>query len=141
MNHPVNAYIHALVKNMYFEVLKASGASKIIQYRKQFSIYVFRKKIQPSFTYSINKIFPKKSYNVLSGVIYSVDKYSTLQRHKTENWKQIFPEKELRSLSPNFHIHVSVNDLHIPMLGLPILLQEDMWTDPGNTVYKSLTDT
>jgi len=81
---------------------------------------------------NINKIFPKKSYNVLSGVIYSVDKYSTLQRYNTENWKQIFPEKELRSLSPNFHIHVSVNDLHIPMLGLPILLQEDMWTDPGN---------
>jgi hypothetical protein len=48
----------------------------------------------------------------------------TLQRHKTENSKQIFPEKELRSLSPNFHIHVSVGDLYIPTIGLPILLQE-----------------
>jgi hypothetical protein len=28
-----------------------------------------------------------------------------------ENSKQIFPEKELRGLSPNFHIHFSVSDL------------------------------
>jgi hypothetical protein len=27
--------------------------------------------------------------------------------------KQIFPETELRSLSPNFHIHVSVSDIYI----------------------------
>jgi hypothetical protein len=47
-------------------------------------------------------------------------------------WKQIFPEKELRGLSPNFHIHVSVSELYIPMIGLPILLQEHMCTDPGN---------
>jgi len=56
---------------------------------------------------------------------------STLQRHNTENSKQIFPEKELRSHSPNVHIHVSVSDLYIPTIGLPILLQENMWTDPG----------
>ncbi len=47
---------------------------------------------------------------------------NTLQRHNTENSKQIFPEKELRSHSPNFHIHVSMSDLYI----LPILLQENM---------------
>ncbi len=35
----------------------------------------------------------------------------TRQRHNTEYLKQIFPEKELRSLNPNFHIHVSVSDL------------------------------
>jgi hypothetical protein len=39
--------------------------------------------------------------------------WDALQRHNTENWKQIFPVKELRSLSPNFHIHVSVSDLYI----------------------------
>jgi hypothetical protein len=38
--------------------------------------------------------------------------------------KQIFPGKELCGLSPNFHIHMSVSDLHIPAIGLPILLQE-----------------
>jgi hypothetical protein len=41
-------------------------------------------------------------------------------------------EKELRGLSPNFHIHVFVSDLYIPTIGLPILLQENMWIDPGN---------
>ncbi len=56
-----------------------------------------------------------------------------LQRHNNENSKQIFPEKELHALSPNFHIHVSVSDLYIPTIGLPILLQENMWTDPGDT--------
>jgi hypothetical protein len=57
---------------------------------------------------------------------------TTLQGHNTENAKQIFPEKELRGLSPNFHIHVSVTELYISRIGLPILLQENMWTDPGN---------
>ncbi len=49
-----------------------------------------------------------------------------------QNLKQIFPEKELRDLSPNFHIHVSVSDLFTPMISLPILMQENMWADPGN---------
>jgi hypothetical protein len=47
----------------------------------------------------------------------------TLQRHNTKKMKQLFPEKELRGRSPNFHIHVSVSDLYIPTIGLPILLQ------------------
>jgi hypothetical protein len=58
-----------------------------------------------------------------------IDRYSprlmpTLQRHNTENSKQIFPEKELHGHSPNFHIHVSVSDLYIPTIDLPILLQD-----------------
>jgi hypothetical protein len=57
---------------------------------------------------------------------------TALQRHNTENSKQIFPEKKLRRLSPNFHIHVSVSNLYIPTIGLPILLQENLLTDPGN---------
>ncbi len=48
----------------------------------------------------------------------------TLQRQNTEISKQIFPEKENRGLSPNFHIHVSVSDLYIPTIGVPILLEE-----------------
>ncbi len=28
-------------------------------------------------------------------------------KNQYRNWKQIFPEKELRGLCPNFHIHVS----------------------------------
>jgi hypothetical protein len=46
-----------------------------------------------------------------------------MQRHDSENSTQKFPENELRGISPNFHIHVSLNDLNIPTIGLPILLQ------------------
>jgi hypothetical protein len=35
----------------------------------------------------------------------------------------VFPEKALRGLSPSFHIHVSVSELYIPMLGRPVLLE------------------
>ncbi len=45
----------------------------------------------------------------------------TLQRQNAENFKQIFPEKEIRGLSLNFHIHVSVSELYIPTMGLPFL--------------------
>ncbi len=53
-------------------------------------------------------------------------KLHTLQRHITKNSKQIFPEKELLGLSPNFDIHLSVSDLYIQTIGLPILLQKNM---------------
>jgi hypothetical protein len=46
-------------------------------------------------------------------------------------FEKIFPEKELRGLSPNSYIPVSVSDLYIPTICLPILLQENCWTDPG----------
>jgi hypothetical protein len=49
---------------------------------------------------------------------------ATLQRQNAEILKQIFPEKEYRGLSPNFHIHVSVSELYIPTMGLPVLLEE-----------------
>ncbi len=50
---------------------------------------------------------------------------------------------KLRGLSRNSNIYVSVSDLYIYlyMIGLPILLQENRWNDPGNIQYKSLTDT
>jgi hypothetical protein len=47
-----------------------------------------------------------------------------MPRTNTENSEQIFPEKELRGHSPNFHIHVSVSYLYIPTIDLPILLLE-----------------
>jgi hypothetical protein len=58
--------------------------------------------------------------------------YTSLQRHNTKDLKQIFPKKELRGHNPNFHIHVSVSALFIPTMDLDILLQEIMWTNPGN---------
>ncbi len=44
----------------------------------------------------------------------------------------VFPEKELSSLSPNFHIQVSVRDLYILMIGPPIFLQQNRQTDREN---------
>ncbi len=38
----------------------------------------------------------------------------------------------MRDHSPNSYIHVSVNDLYNPAIGLPILLQENRCTDRGN---------
>ncbi len=68
--------------------------------------------------------------------IYSL---ATLQRNNNERLKQVFPEKKWLGHSPNFHIHESVGDLYIPMIDLPILLQEIC--GPILEIYKSLTDT
>jgi hypothetical protein len=62
-----------------------------------------------------------------------------LQRQNAENSIQIFPEKEYRGPSPNFHIHMSVSELYIPSMGLPFLLEEIC--GPILRIYKSLTDT
>jgi hypothetical protein len=53
--------------------------------------------------------------------------------------KYVFPEKELRGHSPNFHIHMSVSDLYIPTIDLAVLLQEICGRILG--IFKSLTDT
>ncbi len=63
----------------------------------------------------------------------------TLQRHYTENAKQIFPEMKLRGLVPSSYIHFAVSNLYIPTIGLSILLQESWWTNLGS--IKSLKDT
>ncbi len=65
--------------------------------------------------------------------------FHTLQRQNAENLKQIFPEKEYRGLSPNFHIHVYVSELYISTMGLHFLLEEICGPILG--IYKSLTDT
>ena len=52
--------------------------------------------------------------------------------HCTENGIYMFPEKELRSLSPNSYIHMSVSDLYIPRMGPHIWLQQNRQTYPRN---------
>jgi hypothetical protein len=52
--------------------------------------------------------------------------------HCNENPIYVFPEKEMRSLSPNFHIHMSVSDLYIPRIGPHIFLKQNRQTDRGN---------
>jgi hypothetical protein len=77
-------------------------------------------------------------YTVIRSKLLYVQWY-TLQRQNTEISKQIFPEKEYRGLSPNFHIHESVSDLNIHTIGLPVLLEEI--GRPILGLFKSLTDT
>jgi hypothetical protein len=45
----------------------------------------------------------------------------------------LFPKQNYNVLSPSSYTHTSVRDLNISKIGLPILLQGNMWTDPGNT--------
>jgi hypothetical protein len=47
--------------------------------------------------------------------------------------KLLFPKQSYNVLSPSSTlIYTSVRDLYISRIGLPILLQENMWTDPQN---------
>jgi hypothetical protein len=51
----------------------------------------------------------------------------------------VFPEIKLLFSKQNYNVlhsssytHISVRDLYISRIGLPILLQGNMWTNPGN---------
>jgi hypothetical protein len=46
--------------------------------------------------------------------------------------KVLFPKQNYNVLSPSSYTHIPVRDLYISRIGLPILLQGNMWTDPGN---------
>ncbi len=53
-----------------------------------------------------------------------------IPRNET-GWPRYFQNRILCSV-PQFHIHVSVSDRYIPGIGVPILLQPNSQTDPGN---------
>ncbi len=57
-----------------------------------------------------------------------------LDLNKSDRKGQLGPVKIHKShlCISNFHIHVSVSDLHIPRIGPHILLQQNRHTDPGN---------
>jgi hypothetical protein len=44
----------------------------------------------------------------------------------------LFPKQNYNVQSPSSYTHISVRDLYISRIGMPILLQGNMWTDPGN---------
>ncbi len=46
--------------------------------------------------------------------------------------KLLFLEQNYNILSSSSYPHISVRDFDISRTGLPILLQGNMWTDPGN---------
>ncbi len=39
---------------------------------------------------------------------------------------------KLRGLAPHSYIHVSMSNLYIPRIDLPVWLQQNRQTDPGN---------
>ena len=55
--------------------------------------------------------------------------------------KLLFPKHYNNVLSPSSSTHISVRDLYISKMGLPILLQENTVCGPILGIYKSLTDT
>jgi hypothetical protein len=46
--------------------------------------------------------------------------------------KLIFPKQNYNVQFPSSYTHISVRDLYISRISLPILPQGNMWTDPGN---------
>jgi hypothetical protein len=46
--------------------------------------------------------------------------------------KLLLPKQNYNVLSPSSYTPISVRDLYISRIGLPILLQGNMWTEPGN---------
>jgi hypothetical protein len=79
-----------------------------------------------------------RSVSLLGGptaVILCMKKSAESRTAKTvyRNSKQEFPETKLRGLSPDSYINVLLPIyVYIPRISLPILLQENMWTDRGN---------
>ncbi len=57
--------------------------------------------------------------------------FSLRRVHCREILIYVFPEKELRGLSP-FHINASMSVLYITTFGPPIFLQQNRQTDQGN---------
>jgi hypothetical protein len=69
-----------------------------------------------------------------------VDYSCTAKNQYRKFEKQIFPEKELRGHCPNFRIHVSVSDLYIHTIDLPILLLEICGPILGIYINRSQTN-
>jgi hypothetical protein len=81
------------------------------------------------------------SYVTITGQIQTRHNGTSLEQnnlHCNENSIYIFLSWELRGLSLNFHIHVSVSDLYIPRIGPYIFLQQK--NRPILEIYKFLTD-
>jgi hypothetical protein len=67
-----------------------------------------------SFDWSLLKGEPQRFLANVARQPFFERSLGTLQRQNAENFKQIFPEKEYRGLSPNFHIYVFLSELYIP---------------------------
>ncbi len=88
-------------------------------------------------TLSLKKVYSFKFYLL---VLYLFTKSSSFPHlHCNGNSVYISLFWELRGLSPNFHIHMSVNDLYIPRIGPHISSSRNGSSVVG--IYNSLTET
>ncbi len=69
---------------------------------------------------------------VTSDLLLLAESCGSTDPHCNENTIFVFLFWELRVLSPNFHIHVSVSDLYIPRIGPHIFQQQNRQIDQGN---------
>jgi hypothetical protein len=82
----------------------------------------------PNLLKSLDSVNPIPRHHLpelcIEGILIANQARSGLEGHTHCNGNPIYvlPEKELCGLSPNFHIHVSVNDLYIPRIGPHIFL-------------------
>ncbi len=96
-----------LLSNLFFYNVPFHRACILLLYKQE---EFYRNEAKGSFS-----IFPDQEY-----------------AHCKEIWIYVFPGKEFRGLSPNFHIHVSVSDLFIPAFSPPIFLQQNRQTYQRN---------
>jgi hypothetical protein len=69
--------------------------------------------------------------------IHLLGTYSTCYTAKTQyqKFETNIPRKGTARLGPNYYIQVSVSDLFIPLISLPILLQENTLAERGNILH------
>jgi hypothetical protein len=88
----------------------------------------------PYFFCKINNVQAQNVAIVEPNILYfepqQYEKISTV--HSNENPISVFLFWELRGLSSNFHIHMSVSDLYIPRNGPHIFLQQNKQIHRGN---------
>ncbi len=61
-----------------------------------------------------------------------INRRRSIKVHRFENSIYVFPDKELRDLSPNIYIYVSASNLYTPRIGPHIFLQQNRQTDLRN---------
>jgi hypothetical protein len=92
--------------------------------------------LSPFFTLAIKKKFPSRFIWRFASCARTIIKFVFVDTlaviHCNEKPIYVLLFWELRSLSPNFHIYVSVSVLYIPRIGPHIFLQQNRQIDPGN---------
>jgi hypothetical protein len=85
--------------------------------------------LSPSYLFILSPLY-NRAGNRTRGCYHTT---TTLQRHNTRKFEANIPRKGTARLQSQFlHSCFCVSDLHIPLVGLPILLQENRWAERGN---------